>query len=440
MAEKVELTAEQKAMSWQGVQELVTVKNTELKDFLAKFDKDGRLEGMTAEDRREAEKRMGEIDALGADRDEKRAVDENFRRVQKEMRDRGYTNNGDPSPFPGTPPPAAGQQIQAYKSIGQHFVEAAEYREKGATWRKGQTLSIAFEDADPQQVMDTRYYKATLSEGAGFPPFVPRGPRIEMIPQRRPVVADLIPQDTTTVTAIKYMQQTVFTNAADVVAEGGVKPEAALQWVEVTVTMEKIAVLIPITDEQLADVPQVRSLVDNQMTLMIKLKEEDELLNGSGVSPHIFGFFNKPGIQTQAAGSEPVPDTIYRAMTAVRWTGYAEPSGVIMNPTDWMGIRLLRTADGLYIWGSPSDDGPERVWGMTVVPTNAMAQGTMLTGDFPMYSHISRRQGITIDVSNSHADYFGKNLQAIRAEERFSLEIYRASAFCQITGVPAPAP
>jgi HK97 family phage major capsid protein len=294
---------------------------------------------------------------------------------------------------------------------------------KGLTRRR---VAVEFPNIDLKTVMST---------DAGWAPQSLRSARVVEYALRRPVVADLIPQDPTDQAAVVYMEETTFTNAADTVAEKGTKPEAALAYTQRSVTVEVIAVNIPLTRQQMDDIPQVRATVDNRLLLMLQLAEEDQLLNGNGTSPDLVGFYNKSGIQTQAKGADPTPDAIFKAFTKVRHTGFAEPTAVVLHPNDWQDIRLLRTADGIYIWGSPAEAGPERIWGKPVVATTAATENTALTGDFQLFAHISRRMGARVEMSTEHSDYFVKNQVLLQAEERLSLEIYRAAAFCTVTGI-----
>jgi HK97 family phage major capsid protein len=125
---------------------------------------------------------------------------------------------------------------------------------------------------------------------------------------------------------------------------------------------------------------------------------------------------------------------VYKAMVKVQVTGQAQPNLAVFHPNDWQDVRLLRTADGLYIWGNPSDAGPERIWGLQVAMAQAITEGTALVGD-TNYLELAVRRGVDTQVSNSHSTFFIEGKQAIRADMRVALVVYRPTAFATVTGI-----
>jgi HK97 family phage major capsid protein len=219
-----------------------------------------------------------------------------------------------------------------------------------------------------------------------------------------------------------------------VVAEGAAKPESEYAFTQRTVLVEVIATLLPVTDQQLDDVPQIRGLIDGMMAEDVARAEETQILTGTGTSPQLQGFLTKTGVQTQAKGADPVPTAIYAAITLCRFTGFAEPDAVIFHPNDWHAVRVLQDTTGRYIWGDPWVPGPEMMFGIPVVVTPAETENTALVGAFRQYSYIARRMGLRVEIGYVN-DNFAKNLKTIKAETRIANVIRRPQAFVKVTGI-----
>jgi HK97 family phage major capsid protein len=307
------------------------------------------------------------------------------------------------------------------KSIGQMVIDSPEF--KG--YRRGVPMAVNFDDLD---------YKATMTTAAGFAPFSPRGPDVVPYPIRRVRLLDIMREVPTGAASIVYMEETTHTAGAAVVAEGATKPESAYVFTQRTVLVEVVATLLPVTDQQLDDVPQIRGLIDGMMGEDVARAEETQILTGTGVSPELQGFLTKTGVQTQAKGADSTPSAVYKAITLARYTGFAEPDGAVFHPNDWQDIRLLQDTTGRYIWGDPWVPGPEMIWGVPVVVTPAETEGTGLIGAFRQYAYVARRQGLRIEIGFVN-DNFAKNLKTIKAETRIANVIRRPSAFVKITGI-----
>jgi HK97 family phage major capsid protein len=356
-----------------------------------------------------------EMEKLGEEIDGFRSVEDMAGQLKTSPDIKGRTERGSE---PGSGGPHYGGPRQ---SLGELFVKSQAY--KGISGTSG-----------PESTLDVEL-KALMSTTTGFDPEETRTGRIVDFPTRPIQVSDLIPQTTTTQSAVKYMEETTFTNNAAETAEAGQYPEAQLVFTERSSIVRKITTYLPVTDEQLEDEPQVRGLIDNRLMFMVRQRLDSQILVGDGVAPNLGGILTTVGIQTQAKGGDPTPDAVYKAIVKVEVVGQAAPNAVIFHPTNWQDVRLLRTADGIYIWGNPSDAGPERIWGLRVLKAQAITLGKALVGDFANYIELSTRRGIDVQVSNSHADFFINGKLAVRADTRVALVVYRPSAFTQVTGL-----
>jgi HK97 family phage major capsid protein len=357
-------------------------------------------------------------------------------RGDAELRTRVEQLTGGVRPSNGLAVPTADR-----RSIGAQFTGNNEYQQfirNGGHRRNGAWATPPIECFGPLRA-------TTLTEdpASGGKLLVPQYmPGILPVLFKRLVVADLMGSGTATSNAIIYMIETSFTNAAAPVAEGSAKPESALVFSQHTDPVSKIAHWLPVTEELLEDVAAIMSYIDARLTLGVQLAEEDQLLNGNGTAPNILGLLNRPGLATPVArnaGATPPEtnvDAILRQITAIATSAFVYPDGVVLNPANWFTIATAKTTTGEYLGGGPFASLPTAsVWGTPVVTTPSIAINTALVGAFATMSQVFRKGGLRIEASNSHQDFFIKNLVAIRAEERLALAVYRPGAFGLVTGL-----
>ena len=319
------------------------------------------------------------------------------------------------------------------KTIGEQFTETAAYQNYMSNGVKGVDSQAEF--------------KTTLNT-TGYPPESLRAPGILETALRDPnAVIGLFDQIQTDQNAFVYLEETTFTNNAGEIAESGdisSANESALAFTERTESIRKIATFLPVTDELLADVAGIQGYVNSRLTTMMTLRMDNQLLNGDGSAPNLTGVLNKSGINTFAYGSYTGElrkiGQIYQAITEIRKDAFIEPDAVIMHPSDWYDIVTTTSSvetsgsrNPLFVvaGGFGADVAPT-IWGLKVVPSTAIAEGTMLVGKFGGgdAAQIVSRQGVDLAVSDSHSDFFAKNQLAIRLTMRMGFVVYKPTAFC----------
>lgn len=411
------------AKSLVELREEIAAKNKQLHDI---FQAHPEIEKMPEDVAKSIKPLNDEITALSIECEKLREIDA-AKSATADRQEAMSTQGPPPGGHPNTKgePPAAG-----FKTTRQRLEESVSYKRLQESNGKGTAeIEIPWVEFNMSPEQKTLITLTTINnQNTRMPGIVP-------FPVETRTVRDLMAQGTMDSNTIEYYEHTTFTNAAAPVAEGGTKPEAALGFTLRTDPAQVIAVWIPVTKQTLADVSAIQSFIEGQLRVMLQRTEETQLISGDGTSPNISGILDRSGIQTQAKGALPTPDAIYLAMTKIEVNAFADPDAYVTHPNDWAEVRLLRTTDGIYIWGSPADVGPERIWGLPVRKTTAIAEGTGLVGDFNPWALVLQREGVTITMSSEHSTYFIENKVAILAEERLALVVTRPAAFCTVTGI-----
>jgi HK97 family phage major capsid protein len=394
----------------------------EAKGILEAADKSGRA--LTSDERIYVEQLLDRAKEQGA--------------VERQLKDIGE-QLGNPGPVFKD----AGGPFNAAGSPGEAFVQSEGYksirdsRNRGDNWTTG-PVDVGL------------HMKGTLGEttggagpGGGLTPpgYVPGVVSTLFQPLG---LADYFPQQQTSASQVRYVVEGTATSTAAGVAEGAPKPEATLGYTEVSEKVVKIAQVVPVSDELLEDATAIQTYVNGRLSLFVRIAEETQLLRGAGGND-LNGIFNR-GISTTNAGTTNA-DRIFRAAAGVRGSAFMDPDLVVMHPTNWTTSRLQQDTAGQYMGGGPwggqygsgtnaqaSSFSSSPYWGMQVWVTPVVGAGTALVAS-TQAATIYRRGGLNVSASDSHNDFFVRNLHMLRAEERLALACFRPSAFCAVTGL-----
>lgn len=326
-----------------------------------------------------------------------------------------------------------------FKSLGEQVIEAKAFKSWHENSRGGGTdVSL---DVLPSDFLakaarfDTMGNKTLMTTAAGFAPESVRLPGFVEMATRPIQLLDIIPMGRTSQDSVPYMEETTRTHAAAEKAEGAAYAESTFAFTEQSTAVRKITDSLPVTDEQLQDVALIESYINGRLAFGVRQRLDQQVYAGNGTAPNLRGILNTAGIQTQAKGADPTMDAFFKAMTKIRVTGRAMPTHHVIHPTDWEAIRLTRTADGIYIFGNPTEAGPERLWGLPVVQNDAAAAGTALVGSFqPAWITLFERRGVDIQVGYVGTQ-FGEGKRTVRADMRAALAVFRPAAFATVTGL-----
>lgn len=248
-------------------------------------------------------------------------------------------------------------------------------------------------------------------------------------------IIDLFRRIPTSSDTVEYVRVNGNTNNAAPVLEAtttsnGAKPESAFTLEIVTEIIQNIAHWIPVTRRALADAPQIRALINEILMYGLGEEVDDQLVTGDGSTPNLTGLENQSGTTSQAWDTD-ILTTTRKARTKVRTTGRGRASGYVLHPTDWETIDLLTDNEARFYFGGPSQLGTPRLWGLPVVENEAITPNSGWVADWNL-GVVFDREAAQMYMTDSHSDFFIRNIITILAELRLGFGLIRPAAFVNI--------
>lgn len=280
----------------------------------------------------------------------------------------------------------------------------------------------------------------TPVDGSGGGVFAPVGQALPPpVRQMRLFLRDMINVQQTTLSSIPYIREVnpaSLEYSASAVAENAAKPEVALDWTLDDAPVRKVAAWVPVTTEIIDDAPTLQGYIDGRLAYMLAVREEYEILNGSGTAPHLKGILQYSELQTQSFSTDAIT-SIGLAIGKVENVD-GEADGVAMNPIDYWTMVTTRhntffDGDGTSGPGLPyTNANALGAWGLNTVRSRALVSGFALVGSWRLGATLFDRMQTTIKVGNQHSDFFTNNKVAVLAEERVALAVHRPDFFVNV--------
>jgi HK97 family phage major capsid protein len=323
---------------------------------------------------------------------------------------------------------ASSASIGGGRSLGTALANSDRFKQ----WREGGAVGkvmvgISRSDLDLAQV-----YSAPTPGAAGSasvlvaPDFEREIVGLQMRPLR---IRDLLRAKRTTSNMVWYTQQLTRINNASVVTEGGLKPESEITFELKQATVEVIAHYVIASKQSLDDVEALGAFLDTELRYGLALVEEQELLFGSGVTPHLFG------LVPQAAPYEPafIPEGATALDTILLGILQAElalfpTTGIVLNPVDLRKLQTLKSTIGTYLGAGPWQAGQATLWGVPVAKSLSMPEGNWLLGAFGLGAILYDREDAQIYLSTETNDAFIRNQVYCLAEQRETLTVPRPNS------------
>lgn len=279
-------------------------------------------------------------------------------------------------------------------------------------------------------------FRALLTTPAGV--VAPdQAPGIRPLPLVPPLtVLDMVTWGTTDSDTVKWVREKAFDNQAGIQAnQGDAKNESAIELEPVEFSVQTYAHWLPAAKQALADVSGLRTLVDAKLAWGLRRMLAKEIIDTLTATQGL------PSLEKSGATVEHMVEDLYDSIMTIYDTTGEMPDAVFANRVDHKALRFARHDKltvgedvemvGGFMFGPPSIVTPIEIEGVPVLVNPDVTAGSPVVGLWREFG-VWLREGVTTSVSDSHEDFFIRNLVAILSEFRAAIGAMELAAFCMV--------
>lgn len=243
---------------------------------------------------------------------------------------------------------------------------------------------------------------------------------------------DSLPKGTTTADTLYFFQkdEAKYKNAAAEWTAGNEKASSAMGWVKASAEVKTYAHLMPVLEQQLKDWPGLRSMIDTELLVGLRLVE------AKGAVSSVLA---ETGIQKYTAASgDDIVDSMRKMKTDILLKTGFNPTHVAMHPYVAEQLELMKDDNGRYIQQVING----KVWALAVTEDVNLATTSGSSTTYGMLAYWNGAATWFTKETDSIAvglvgNQFAYNEATIRAEGRHALKVTYPKAFAYLadTGV-----
>lgn len=223
-----------------------------------------------------------------------------------------------------------------------------------------------------------------------------RIPGVEKLPDRMIRFTDVVGRGVTNSNRVTWVERSARTEgAAAVTSDTGQYGQSDFTWIQKAAEVEKIGTFIKVTNEALEDWDECLSQIRNELFPMVERELEEELYEGSGITPHLDGIITSA--EAYAATGLNAKVTTPNVFDAIRAAAYQcvyynyMPTHAFLNPADFAEMEMSKNSNGSYIIPPFATANGMIVGGVKVIQSSLVDAGQLLVGDFSKVTLYMRR-------------------------------------------------